>query len=219
MDARGLKIYSLYVATTLGKPRAFPASLEDGLRLIKGRDTIVWMNIYRPVENGKPKAAQPGECDDEAVKIIRDVCALAKKYDLRVAVYGHYKLYIETAEDSLRVVEKAGCDNLGASFNLCHELMHANGDRLGEIIKKTASKLLRVSINGADLSSKKYVLRLDQGAFDVAGVVKALKDNGYKGPVGLQCYMVPGEVEENLKADMEAWKKISAKVFPDEPKP
>ena len=219
MDARGLKIYNLYVGTTLGKKPAFPGSLEEGLRLVKGRDTVVWINMYRPVENGKPKAIQPGECDDEAVAIIRDVCALAKKYDLRVAVYGHFNLYIETAEDSLRVVEKAGCDNLGASFNLCHELMHGNGGRLEEIIKKTAPKLMRVSISGADLPSKKYILRLDQGGLDVVGVVKALKDNGYKGPVGLQCYMVPGDVEENLKADIEAWKKITAKVFTNAPKP
>ena len=97
--------------------------------------------------------------------------------------------------------------------------MHGNGGRLEEIIKKTAPKLMRVSISGADLPSKKYILRLDQGGLDVVGVVKALKDNGYKGPVGLQCYMVPGDVEENLKADIEAWKKITAKVFTNAPKP
>jgi sugar phosphate isomerase/epimerase len=78
-------------------------------------------------------------------------------------------------------------------------LRDGNQDRLGEIIQKTAPKLLRVSINGADLTTKKPILRLDQGDLDVAGVIKALKDKGYKGPVGLQCYQVPGDVEANRR--------------------
>ena len=205
MDARGLKIYSLYVYTDIGKAAGYPANLENALRLLEGRDTVLWITILGAKGKGE-RAAR----DNEAVKLIQDVCALAKKYNVRVAVYGHINHYIETAEDSLRVVEKAGCDNLGASFNLCHDLMYGNANRLGEIIKKTAPKLMRVSISGADLASKKHILRLDQGDLDVAGVVKILKENGYKGPVGLQCFGVPGDVEENLKADMDAWKKITA---------
>jgi len=219
MDARGLKIYSIYLYTMLGKTPAYPANLEAGMRILEGRDTVIWITIFRPKENGKEKAVKPGEMDDEAVKIVQEVCAMAKKHHLQVALYGHKNLYIETAEDGVRVVEKANCDNLGASFNLCHELMHGNEKRLHEIIRKCAPHLTKVSVNGADLATKRYVLRLDQGDFDVAGIVRTLKDSGYKGTVGLQCYMVPGEVEENLKADMDAWRKIVAKVFPDEAKP
>ncbi len=209
MDAREMKIYSVYVYTYLGKNPAYAANLESSLRLLEGRDTVLWIAILRPKETEQEKAAPRDARDEEAVKLIRDVCALAKKYHVKVAVYGHRGFYIETAEDSLRVVEKAGCDNLGASFNVAHEVSHGNGQRLEEIIKKTAPKLMLVSINGADLATQS-ILRLDQGDLDVAGVVKALKDNGYKGPIGLQCFSVPGDVDANLKANIEAWKKIWA---------
>ena len=137
---------------------------------------------------------------------------MAKKYGLKVALYGHFAMFVENTEDALRIFQKANCDNLGISFNLCHELMSGNAGRLKEILQKSAPYLRIVSINGADLATKRYILRLDQGAFDTSMILKTLKDSGYQGPVGLQCYMVPGDVTENLTADMGAWKRISEKA-------
>ena len=57
-----------------------------------------------------------------------------------------------------------------------------------------------------------HILRLDQGDFDVAGFLRKLRAAGYGGPVGLQCYGVKGDVEENLKANMAAWRKIAAQL-------
>ena len=218
MDARGLKIYSLYFHTELGKERGYTKDLEKAAQLLQGRETVMWIAILRPKGVVLEKGAARDALDADAVKLIREICAVAKKYNVQVVAYGHATFYIETAEDTVRLVEKAGCDNLAASFNLCHELMSGNGNRLEEIIKKTASKLKVVSINGADLASPRKILRLDQGSLDVAGVVKAFTDNGYKGPIGLQCYSVPGDVDENLKANIEAWKKIVEKAYPDKPK-
>jgi sugar phosphate isomerase/epimerase len=214
-DDKGLKIFSLYVYANLGQN---PPKLDDALTLLKGRDTLIWLTIPKPKQEGTPApGASPARDsrDEEAVQLIRKVCAEAKQYGINVVLYGHRFFYIETAEDALRLMNKAGCDNLFISMNLCHELASGNAERLGEIVKKCAPSLRLVSINGADTSEyaiPKSILRLDQGNFDVAAFVKSLKDNGYKGPIGLQCFQVPGDVEENLKADIGAWKKISAKV-------
>jgi hypothetical protein len=66
-----------------------------------------------------------------------------------------------------------------------------------------------VTINGVDVKNKECLLRLDQGDFDVAGWVRKLQAVGYKGPVGLQCFSVKGDVTENLKADLAAWRKLT----------
>ena len=203
LDARGLKLYSIYVGTKLGARDPIPPKLVDAIALLKGRQTLVWLNIQ------KDKAVKSGENDEEAVKIVRDVCAMAAKQGVRVALYGHFGFYVEDTEDCLRILEKSKCENLSASFNLCHELFSGNQDRLVEIIRKSAPRLALVSINGADPATKRNILRLDQGALDVASILTSIRDAGYKGPVGLQCYGVPGEVEENLKANMDAWKKIT----------
>jgi sugar phosphate isomerase/epimerase len=49
---------------------------------------------------------------------------------------------------------------------------------------------------------------LDEGNFDVPGFLKSLDAVGYKGPVGLQCYQVPGAPEEHLKRSITQWKKM-----------
>jgi len=43
---------------------------------------------------------------------------------------------------------------------------------------------------------------LDRGVFDVFGFLKKLTAAGYKGPIGLQCYQVPGDIEDNLRRSM-----------------
>jgi hypothetical protein len=35
---------------------------------------------------------------------------------------------------------------------------------------------------------------------------------GYKGPIGLQCYQVPGDREENLNRSMAVWRQWSARM-------
>jgi hypothetical protein len=46
---------------------------------------------------------------------------------------------------------------------------------------------------------------LDRGDYDVYGVLAKLRRLGYDGPVGLQCYQVPGDLRENLKRSIDAW--------------
>lgn len=206
MDAHGLRIYSLYVVTKVGAADTLPEDLDDAMQLIEGRDIIIWINMIGP------KGAAKGTLDNEAVKIVRKVSLMAKKYGLRVALYGHKNLYIETTEDGLSILQKASCKNVYVSLNLCHELMYGNAGRLDEIIRKCAKRLVLVSVNGADVGNKKYILRLDQGNFDLAGLIRALNKNGYKGPVGLQCYNVPGDIKENLKINIAAWKEVMSKL-------
>lgn len=206
MDAHGLKIYSLYVASGVGVPNPLPESINEAMQLIKGRDIIIWLNMYGP------KGAEKGSLDSGAVEIVRKVSEMAKKYGLRIALYGHKGLYIETAEDGLRILQKANCKNVSNSLNLCHELMYGNADRLTEIIRKCAKQLILVSINGADIKNKNYILRLDQGNFDLTGLIKTLKKTDYKGPIGLQCYNVPGDQKENLKINMATWNEIMSKL-------
>jgi sugar phosphate isomerase/epimerase len=203
MEARGIRMHSIYVNSAVGRAQPLPGDLEATLDIFKGRDIVVWLNMA-----SEPKTAPKGSLDDAAAAIVRDVAAMAKARGLRVALYGHKNLYIETAEDGLRIAQKAGCDNVGVTFNLCHELMSGNEKRLAEIIQKVAPRLTLVSINGADLKNKNYIMRLDQGDLDLLGLLREFEKAGYRGPIGLQCYKVPGDVRENLVANMAAWRKL-----------
>jgi dUTPase len=48
---------------------------------------------------------------------------------------------------------------------------------------------------------------LGQGSFDTYVFVKMLIDNGYRGPIGLQCYNLKGDATETLTQSMQIWKE------------
>lgn len=201
---QGLKIYSLYVYTFIDKPQHYDPAFKEAVKLLKGTDTVIWMTLR--------ETTVKGDYDEQAVKLVQEIADLAQENGLRVALYGHAGFYVATANDAVRIVKKVNRPNVGASINLCHEFITKNGDRLDETLKNAAPYLTLVTINGVDVANKKYILRLDEGDFDQAAWIKKLQTAGYKGPVGLQCFSVKGEVTENLKADIVAWHKITEQL-------
>ena len=61
----------------------------------------------------------------------------------------------------------------------------------------------------------RLIQTLDRGSYDVGRVVKALRRAGYNGPIGLQCYGIPGDNRENLKRSMKAWREIRSRSAKD----
>jgi sugar phosphate isomerase/epimerase len=202
--AHGLKIYGLYVHTFPDGPEPYDTDFRKAIKMLKGSDTVIWMTL----REGKDKKRN---YDAESVRIVQDIADQAATNSLRVAIYPHAGFYVACAADSLRIASLADRPNVGASINLCHEFMTGNGDRLDETLKLAAPFATLVSINGVDVVGKKYILRLDRGNFDVAAYLEKLLSAGYRGPVGLQCYSVPGDPRENLKRSMEVWKKVRPK--------
>jgi sugar phosphate isomerase/epimerase len=48
---------------------------------------------------------------------------------------------------------------------------------------------------------------LGEGSFDTYNVVKLLKDNGYNGKFGLQCYNIKQDCEAALTTSINTWRK------------
>jgi sugar phosphate isomerase/epimerase len=211
LDARGLKMYSIYVAVNLapepGKPPYDP-TLKTAIRQLRGRETQIWL----PIIGGKPSSTA---LDGRAVALIREIADLAEKSGLRVALYPHLGMYVERVEDALRLAKKSGRKNVGVCFNLCHFLKVDDEKNLEQRLKEAMPCLLAVNINGADRGNtrsmdwNRLIQTLDRGSFDVKRVLKALMRLGYTKPIGLQCYGIPGDWRENLKRSMTAWKNLS----------
>lgn len=82
------------------------------------------------------------------------------------------------------------------------------------LLRRAMPWLWAVSINGADEFDekpgwKRYIQPLGQGNFDVGRLLRTLKELGYKGPIGLQCYGIGGDAREHLARSMTAWQKLS----------
>jgi sugar phosphate isomerase/epimerase len=217
LDARGLKMFSIYLAVNLapepGKPPYDPL-LKSAIRRLKGRGTQIWL----PLLGGKPSSTG---LDDRAVALVREIAELAEKSKLCVALYPHQGMYVQRVEDAVRLTEKIRRKNVGICFNLCHFLKIDDEKNLEQRLKEAKPYLLAVNINGADggnthrMDWNRLIQTLDRGSFDVGRLLKTLAKLGYAQPVGLQCYGIPGDWRENLKRSMKAWQDLRARSAPE----
>jgi len=210
LDARGLKLFSIYVAAHVdGETPSFDAGLPEAIAQLKGRDTVIWLTVQ-----GKA----PADGDQRASQIVRKIADMAAASGLRVVLYPHIGFYVDRLEAALRIRQLADRTNVGVTFNLAHFLAAGDEPNLDQRLKEAMPYLQMVSINGADHEGdwqhgdwSTLIQTLDKGQFDVRGLLAKLHQLGYAGPIGLQCYHVAGDREENLKRSMAAWRRLTSK--------
>jgi sugar phosphate isomerase/epimerase len=213
-DARGLKMYALYVGANLdGDEPKYDPLLKDAIASLKGHDTFVWLYIR---SRRHPPSSTGG--DEQAVEIVREVAEMAEEAGVRVALYPHVGFYVARVEDAVRIADKVNRPSVGVTFNLCHWLKQDGPTEMESRLKLALPRLFLVTINGADPEGgwDRIIQTLDRGSFDVYGFLKTLKGLGYQGPVGLQCYGVPGDKRENLVRSIRAWRAYSQRLAAEE---
>lgn len=205
LDEHGLKLFQLYVRVSIDpKQPKYDPRLKDVIALLKGRPTILGVLV----SGGKP--SDPAG-DDRAVSILREVADWAAQSGLRVALYPHTGDWLERVEDAVRVAKKVDRPNLGVMFNLCHWLKVQKSREPGPVLQAAMPYLFCVTINGADRDGQNWdrlIQPLGRGDFDVFGLLETLQRLGYQGPIGLQCYGIPGDARDHLQQSMEAWRDM-----------
>jgi len=205
LESRELKLFSIYVGSQLGGDHpGFDPDLPEAVSQLKGHGTVIWLTVQGTAPDAEARA----------VKIVRDVADLAAASKLRVVLYPHVGLYVGTIQDAVRVTKLAARPNVGVTFNLAHFLAANDEPNLDLRLQEAMPYLEMVSINGADHEGdwSRLIQPLDSGEFDVYALVKKVTRMGYKGPFGLQCYQVPGDIEENLKRSMAAWREFAKRM-------
>ena len=211
LDDNGLKLFQITMKVNIAPDKpAYDAPFKDVLALIKGRHVQFCLLI----SGGKPSDAS---CDPRAVEVLREMSDLARDSGAQLLLYPHVNNWIERIEDSVRVAEKVNRPNVGCMFNLCHWLRADKGRDYKPLLEKALPRLWAVSINGADERDEKpgwshYIQPLGRGSFDVYGLLKTLRQLGYTGPVGLQCFGIGGDAREHLAESMKTWREYSARL-------
>lgn len=212
LDNAGLKLFqvTMVVDVTPGKQPYNEAQLKQAFELVKGRHVQFDLLL-----NGM-KPSDPS-VDPHAVQVLRDMSVLALDSGAQLLLYPHQGSWVERIEDSCRVADKVDRKNVGVMFNLCHWLRVDTSREYKPLLQKALPRLWAVSINGADVQDQKpgwdrYIQPLDKGTFDIRAFLQTLKDIGYHGPIGLQCYGIGGDTREHLQRSMTAWRAIQAEL-------
>ena len=82
--------------------------------------------------------------------------------------------------------------------------------------------LFAVSINGADRPSNEimqkeyvwdhFIKPLGDGDFDTFNYLKTFMDQGFEGPVGLQCYGINQDKKIHLQQSLNVWQSYLKKL-------
>ncbi len=205
LESRGLKLFSIYVAAHVdGQKATYDTALPEAIRQLKGHGAVIGLTVQGTSPDGEQRAVQ----------MVREIADMAAASGLRVVLYPHMGFYVGRIEDALRIRKLAGRPNIGVTFNLTHFLAVKDEPNLDQRLQEALPYLEMVSINGAEHEGgwDRLIQPLDRGSFDVFAFLQKLVAAGYKGPIGLQCYQVPGDTEDNLKRSMAAWRKFQDRM-------
>jgi sugar phosphate isomerase/epimerase len=211
LDAAGLKLFQITMTVDIAPGKqAYDPKLKQVMPLLKGRGVqfVLLMNGLKPSDPAG---------DARAVEVVREIAELAREPGAQVLLYPHSYMWLERIEDAVRVADKVDRPNVGVMFNLCHWLRVSKDRNYKPLLAQAMPRLWAVSISGADEFDDKpgwahYLQPLGRGSFDMLAFLKTLRQLGYTGPIGLQCYGIQGDVRDTLAESMKAWRSYSASV-------
>ncbi len=202
-DEAGLKLFSFYVGGRLGaNGHSYGKEIIQAIKELKGRDTILELYVQ-----GNKKS----NTDEQAVAFVREIADQAKESGLRIVLYPHAGFYLDTLGDAVRVARKCKRDNVGVMFNLCHYLKVEPKTDLKTALIDAKPLLWQVSTSGAKKGGNSWgqlIQTLDRGDYDQKALFQILRELGFHGNVGFQCYAIRGDSRENLKRSIKAWNKL-----------
>jgi sugar phosphate isomerase/epimerase len=207
-DRHGLRLFNIYVALNIDAGQPFDSSLEQGLPKLQGHGAMLWLSLIS--QKHQPSAP---DGDPEAMQLLGRVAQLAAKSGVKVALYPHASFWLERTDDAVRLAQKASRPEVGVTFNLCHFLRVEKEADLEAVLERAKPHLFVVSLNGAESGRrgadwKELIQTLDRGSFDNLRLLKVLKQIRFTGPIGLQGYGIGGDVEDNLRRSMNAWRQL-----------
>ncbi len=210
LDKIGLKMPEIYWGMTLTKEQGitYKEGIKEIIKDSKNHDLVVALFL-----NAEDYITDKDTGDPLMAQGIRELADYAAPYNVRVAIYPHATNYTETAEHTLKLAKLVDRDNVGTIFNTCHLLKVEGEEGWEQKVLNMLPYLYMVSINGADSGNTKemewdrLIQPLGKGTFDTYNLVKLLKDNGYEGLFGLQCYGIKEDFEVSLTQSITTWKE------------
>ena len=212
LEDAGLRLFQITLRVDITSEEApYDPRLAEVLPLLSGKKVQLCLLM-----TGMAPSDESG--DERAVRIVRDMADQARESGTEIILYPHVNDWLERVEDAVRLARKVDRPNVGVMFNLCHWLKVDREDNLEPLLALAMPWLRAVSINGADRADAirdgtgDWLQPLDSGSFDVYAVLRALRAQGYAGPVGLQCWGIGGDARDHLTRSMGAWQALQNRL-------
>lgn len=186
----------------------FPGGLNDVAQQILAClerhqvKTQLWISLGDPA----PQSPQADKVR-AAAATIRPIAEAAARIGCSVALYNHGGWFGEP-ENQVAIVEHLQMANVGIVYNLHHG--HGHLARFPELLRKMQPHLLALNLNGMVVDGDKVgkkILTLGEGDQDL-GLLQAIRDSGWRGPVGILDHRGETDSEITLRANLAGLEQL-----------
>ncbi len=204
LDARGLRMFGVYAVLPLAKG-PLDKRLVASIKLMKGRKT----NIDLGIRSKKFKRSDSAG-DAIAVDMLKRIVDLCGDTGPRVSIYPHTGFWTERVEDGARLAKKTDPAMVGTNFNLVHWQWVRQTRDVKTVLAACLPHIFSLTINGlkGPADKRQKIRPLDESDYDLAEFMTTVKEVGYTGSVGLQCYSIKAHPSDHLKRSMARWREI-----------
>jgi len=205
----GLRLFQVYITIDLSKSQPVDmAELVKILPVLQPHQSHLTLMI----NGGTPSDSS---MDNNALFVIKDIIAASEPYKIKIILYPHYRFWLETCADAVRLAEKINLpDEVGVMFNLSHWMRCDPERNMRAVLDKAKPWLMAVSLNGSDSAHEvyankgKWILPLDQGSGEVGKLIENLKQIKFTGLVGLQCWGIRDDARVTLEKSISEWNRL-----------
>ena len=165
--------------------------------------TEVWMSFNNSFFDGLSD-------EDKLDKAIEAVSVINERVDVlgcKLALYNHGEWFGDPL-NQIRIIEAVGSDNIGIVYNFHHA--HHEIEKFPELLKKMMPHLLCINLNGMRKDGEK-ILPLGSGDHEL-GMIQAIVDAGYDGPLGVLGHVDDRDVKEVLEENMKGLNTLAAQI-------
>jgi len=140
---------------------------------------------------------------DKAVASISYIQERAKKLGCTIRLYNHGDWFGEPI-NQIRIIEKIGAKDIGIVYNFHHA--HLQVKEFPELLEKMLPYLKTINLNGMKIEGPK-ILPVGQGDEEL-GMLKTLKESGYRGSVGILGHIETEDAKVVLKRNIMGLKNF-----------
>ena len=140
---------------------------------------------------------------DKAVASISYIQERAKKLGCTISLYNHGDWFGEPI-NQIRIIEKIGAKDIGIVYNFHHA--HLQVKEFPELLEKMLPYLKTINLNGMKIEGPK-ILPVGQGDEEL-GMLKTLKESGYRGSVGILGHIETEDAKVVLKRNIMGLKEL-----------
>jgi 2-keto-myo-inositol isomerase len=177
---------------TFNDPSGHIRMLEEFRRLCRVAEGIGCETVL-VVPSPRPPKVTAREIERESVRVLYELSAIASEHGVRLAYefLGFADCTVNTLAQCAAIVEQVDLPNVGLVLDTFH--FHAGRSSLASIRAANPARIFMVHVNDVERAPRRRMhdaLRLypGQGVIPLAGILRALRDIGYKGGFSVELF-------------------------------